>query len=426
MTQSGPQALFASIMTLVNARQLAAAENLARTAVAEHAEDPQLLNALGMVLMEQGKELDAARACFGRALSLAPESSVLWENLAVASRRLGDFELAARTFLIAAEKRNGAHDLRFEASLCQLSYGDYETAWPFYEERLRAFPERVVRPASPSWDGNYLAGQRLLVLCEQGLGDSVMMVRYLPFLAAQGLSVDIACPPALVRLMRSLPGIGKVTAIGETLPEHDFHVPIMSIPGLFRTRIASIPQNLPYLAPPGDIARPWRELLAEKDCGVRVGLRWAGNPDHAQDLERSCPATMLAPLLELDEVLFVSLQTDDGDRAKVDADLAALPGVIDARPWLGDMADTAALLQDLNLVISVDTATLHLAGATNRPGWAMLASPGDWRWGRGGSLSHWYPSLKLFRQAQRGNWPDLVLRIREELLAAIQGSETEQ
>jgi len=426
MTQSDAQVLFASIIALVNARQLAAAENLARSAVAEHADDAQLLNALGMVLLEQDTKLDNARACFGQALALAPEASALWENLAVASRRLGDFELAARAFLIAADKRSAAPGLRFEAALCQLAYDDYESAWPLYEERLRAFPERLALPASPAWDGNYQAGQRLLVLCEQGFGDSIMVARYLPFLAAQGLHVDIVCPPALLRLMRSLPGIGQVIARGEPLPEHDFHVPLMSIPGLFNTRIATIPQNFPYLAPAADIPRPWREALAENDRGIRIGLRWSGNPLHAQDRERSLPAALLAPLLDLEDTLFVSLQTDDGDSERVNAELAALPGVIDARPWLGDMADTAALIQDLNLVISVDTATLHLAGAMSRPGWAMLARHGDWRWGSSGSQSHWYPSLRLFRQPQPGDWHDVVLRIRDQLKAAMQNARTTQ
>lgn len=413
-----PRELFASIMLQVQARRLSEGEMLARDAVAHYPDDPQLRNALGMVLMEQGKDLDSARVHFGHALSFAPESSTLWENLAVASRRLGDVELAARAVLMAAERRDGAPALRFEAGLCQLGYGDYESAWPHYEARLEAFPERFARPASPVWNGTFNAGQRLLVVCEQGIGDSIMMARYLPFLAVNGLAVDIVCPPSLLRLLQTLPGIGQVVARGEALPEHDFHVPIMSLPALFATQPATIPQNLPYLAAPAGSARPWRELFAERDRGVRVGLRWAGNPAHALDRERSCPATALAQLLAREDILCVSLQTDDGDPAALDAALATLPGIVDARPWLADMADTAALIDDLNLVISVDTAVLHLAGAMNRPGWGLLAKPGDWRWG-GEARSAWYPSLQLFRQAQRGDWEGVVEQLARTLGAAL-------
>lgn len=409
----------AQIMALVNARQLPQAETLARQRIAHGGDDAETLNTLGMLLLEQDRALDEATALFGQALSTRPDSAAIWQNLAIAARRQGHFELAARAYALACERAPGNPALQYEEALCRLSFGDYEAAWPLYEARLKRQPLRVPGLGSPRWHGLFAPGQRLLVIAEQGLGDTLMAVRYLPFLVESGLKVSLYCPPGLVGLLDSLPGGIERVPAGSPLPEHHFHIALMSLPGLFRTRPDSIPRNLPYLQAPALANPAWAAPLAARECGVRVGLRWAGNRQHQRDRQRSCPPAALRPLLALDTVLFVSLQTDDGDPAAVDAALADLPGVVDARPWMTDMAQTAALIQDLNLVISVDTAVLHLAGALRRPAWALLDSLPDWRWGQRGDRALWYDDMLLFRQPAPGDWDSVVQCLHATLVHAL-------
>jgi tetratricopeptide (TPR) repeat protein len=404
-----PNSKIEEIMVLAAEGDLAQARLRVEAALKEAPEDPQMLNASGLLYLQEGA-LPEAQALFGKALERHPQEPRLWENMAISAWRQGHFELAARAYALAAERSDKPARILYESAMCKLAYGDYEGAWAGFEKRFEAYPDllKYVPPKAQRWAGLFVKGQHLLVVVEQGLGDIIMMSRYLPFLSANGLTVSLLCPPSMKTLMQGLPGITGVYTFDEALPKYNYYLPIMSLPALFKTTPSTIPQNFPYLLPPEDHPRPWGSMLDEKDCGVRIGLRWAGHARHKRDAERSCPPEALAPLFGLKGVLFVSLQTDDGEPEKLDATLAQMPGVVDARPWMTDLASTAALMEDLNLIITVDTATLHLAGAMNRPVWALLDAHCDWRWGIGQDKSPWYPSVLLHRQARPGDWESLM------------------
>jgi hypothetical protein len=280
----------------------------------------------------------------------------------------------------------------------------YESRW-----RLETLPPRGF-PA-PLWNGEDLSGRTILLHAEQGYGDTIQCLRYVPQVAARGGWVVLEVPKELLGLARRLPEVGQLLARGDALPRFDLQCPLFSLPRAFATTIETIPAQVPYLsAEPEAIAR-WRIRLGERP-GLKVGLAWAGSPQHRNDARRSIAIETLLPLLRLEGVRWFSLQV--GERA---ADLARLPGglVTDLSPDLIDFAETAAVIGNLDLVIAVDTASAHLAGALGRPAWVLLRARPDWRWLLEREDSPWYPSLRLFRQHRPGDWEEVVRRVAAAL-----------
>ncbi|HIJ62009.1 MAG TPA: tetratricopeptide repeat protein [Rhodospirillaceae bacterium] len=345
----------------------------------------QALVGLGNRLAEDGLPA-AALAQFLRILAIAPDFTRICSNLASVMRRQGRPREAVdlnRRVLVDSPADAAAH---YNLAILLLGLGHFAEGWRHYEFRWQTkdFPSPKRDFRQPLWTGEALAGRRILLHSEQGLGDCLQFCRYAPLVATTGrVILEVQAP--LVRLLAGLPGIERVIAKGEPLPPFDVHCPLLSLPGAFGTTLDTLPPA-PYLRAAGDRAAAWRRRIGD-DGRLAVGLVWAGNPDNPRDFERSLAFSLLAPLLRLEGVRWLSLQV--GDRA---ADLAQAPMVEDLSPWLTDFAETAALVSGLDLVISVDSAVAHLTGALGRPGWLLLPWAGDWRWLDGRDDSPWYPT----------------------------------
>jgi hypothetical protein len=289
-------------------------------------------------------------------------------------------------------------------------FAEYEWRWrmPGFATPSRTFPQ-------PMWDGTDLGQRTLFVHAEQGLGSAIQFVRYVGLLARRGSRVIIECRRPLHRLFETSLARpdGRVAVVrrGDTLPRFDCHAPLMSLPHLLGTTMQSIPAQIPYLrAPPADVTT-WRERLAGSPRPW-IGLVWAGNPKHENDHNRSMPAPYLAPLVTSARASFYSLQVP----AAVE-ELAALPPgkVSDLAPALGNFADTAAVIESLDLVVSVDTAVAHLAGALGKSVWLLLPYVPEWRWLLDREDSPWYSTMRLFRQHRAGDWTGVVERVKVAL-----------
>ncbi|HEY2132125.1 MAG TPA: tetratricopeptide repeat-containing glycosyltransferase family protein [Acetobacteraceae bacterium] len=365
---------------LIDLDRLREAEEYLRHAIARDPTLPEAHASLGLLLSATGRLDEAIMAC-DAAIALRPDFACAYWNKSVA----------------------------------QLLGGDLAQCWENYEWRkrhdrfARDFPALLGR----EWLGESLEGQTLLVHAEQGLGDTIQFARYLPLLAAQGAAVVLACAAPLIPLLADVPGVAAVVPKDATLPPYDLWADQMSLPRLFGTRIDSIPAALGYLrAAPALIARrtppPSRQ--------ARVGIVWAGNPAHHNDRRRSLSTAALAPLLATPGVAWISLQK--GPRS---LEITLQHGIPDQSRGLTDFAETAALIATLDLVIAVDTATAHLAGALGRPVWLMLPHAPDWRWLTGRADSPWYASMTLFRQSCPGGWAGVIDRVAAETVCPRTG-----
>jgi len=361
------------------------AERFCREAIAIAPDHGGALNTLGTILRARGK-VEGAEATFRRALSVDPEAIAAKYNLAIACLRKGD----------------------------------YRQGFELYESRFQAFGERMVAArrfeqtlgTERRWHGQSVAGTRILVWTEQGFGDAIMTLRYLPLLKLRGTrELLVVCQPELARLIGGIPTVDRVVTTGDDLSrdEFDLHCPAMSLPREFGTRHDSIPCDVPYVGIPADLAKAWRERFAGA-TGVKVGIAWAGSELLEAHARRSLPLSKLAPLLAVQNVSFISLQ-----KALPAGDTEDREQIIDRMAECGDFMDTAALIANLDLVISVDTAVVHLAGALGRPVWLLNRFDGDWRWGLGLDRSPWYPTMTIFNQTAPDRWEDVIERVATDL-----------
>ena len=392
----------------------AAIAGLERTIARDPAHAKAHLN-LGNLLADEDR-IEEAEALCRRAIALDPA-------LAEAHASLGHLlTLQSRTDqAIAACAAALARDPDFvqaewNQGIALLLAGDYEKGWQRYEARRRsarfALPHR--EPDGPVWQAETLAGKSLLVYAEQGLGDTIQFARYLPLLAARRARVTLACDASLVSLLAGKLGLAALVPIGERFPPADFWINQMSLPHRFATRLDSIPSPGRYLAAELEATRRFAAMLP---ASPRVGLVWAGNPRHSNDARRSMAIEHLAPLLAIPGIGFASLQV--GARAEEAEDLA---GLLDVSAELTDFAATAALIEALDLVIAVDTATAHCAAALGKETWILLPHGPDWRWLTDREDSPWYSSVRLFRQPAPGAWEPLITRVAAALHERFAGT----
>ena len=366
--------------------------------------DPAARFNLGTVLADLDR-LEEALVWFGQAAEAQPPHRPALAALGIALLQLGRPDAALRWFRAARAAGDSTASTRLGEGLTLLTQGDLRAGWEGYEARPVTTPFTAAGRA-PRWDGSQaLSGRTLLVWAEQGLGDSIQFARYLPLLRARGARVVLLAQPTLHHLLAGL--VDAVVAPGASL-SFDLHCPLPSLPRAFGTELFSIPS--PNLAVDPVRAAMWRGRLGS---APRIGLVWAGNPDYAGDRQRSLPFAAVAPLLGMPSVSWHVLQKPvlpvDG------AVLAGLAGVQVWGPGLTDFADTAALVAGLDLVIAADTAVAHLAGALARRCWIMLPHAADFRWLRDRADSPWYPTVRLFRQATRGDWAGVVASVGEAL-----------
>ena len=393
--------------------------------------DPHLAEAhynLGNLLFET-KRIAEAEAAYCRTLELKPDFVKAHGNLGKIfheSKRLDAAEAAYRRALaLNPDYAEAAYGL----SLLLLNRGRYAEAWPYHE--LRYSPSRanhnIALPslAFPQWQGESLAGKSLLLWSEQGLGDQIQFSRYASMLKQRGVSrITLVCAPALKSVLETIEGVDAVLAETEPMPLHDYWSLLMSVPLHVGTTIETIPNRLPYLHANPERVNAWRLRLPSQN--LKVGLVWSGNPRvadftaNAIDQRRSMHVRQFMPLLQLPGITFVSLQKGDAAHAQLaefPAELRPLDMMAEAR----DFGDTAAIIQNLDLVISVDTSVAHLAGALNKPVWVLSRFDNCWRWLEEREDSPWYPGVvRLFRQPSPGDWATPVANVRDNLLLRLQ------
>lgn len=384
----------------------------------------------------------AILGAYHRALSLDPMDSEIWGNLGLAylTRARGtEAERAFRTALSVSPGSARAHfDLgcvlddrlppdaailaysrsldvkadhvlaRWNRSLLDLLNGDCERGWPGYEWRWRK-PDSPHRSLdAPLWAGEPLAGRTLLLHTEQGFGDTLMVVRFVHRLIAEGHRVAIQCQPALVRLLSRIPGVDAVVSSSDPLPRFDLHLPMMSLPGALGIGLEELPGPCPYVSVEAAAVDRWRRRFAARP-GPRVGLCWKGNPRFVGDRLRSPGFDAIRPISAFLGKRAVCLVRELQDEPLSDY------GIEDVHSELGDFAETAAMMSALDLVVTSDTAVANLAGALGLDAWVMLPYIPDWRWLRDRTDSPWYPSARLFRQSHPGSWPEVANAIRTSL-----------
>lgn len=400
--------------------RLAEAEDSFRGALRINPEAPSAWINLGLIRQKLG-DLPEAEACYRVAARLGAPVCTVGGNLGLVLLEQGRVEEAELACRMALAERPDDPGPRLNLAMVLLLTGRLTEGWDAYEARLDVDPWRVpaaapVRnpAARPLTDLREAEGRTVLLRAEQGFGDTLQFCRYAPLLAERGARVVLEVPAPLVRLLRTLPGVSDVVATGAPMPWFDFHCWLMSLPRLFGTTLETIPATIPYLRADPALVPAWRARLAERP-GLRVGLAWAGGqrPDNphaaAIDRRRSIPLADLAPLSTVRDRAFVSLCLG---RDETPADGGWL---YDPSGHIGDFADTAALMESLDLVIAVDTAAAHLAGALGRPVWLLNRHDTCWRWLRDRDDSPWYPTLRQFRQPVAGDWASVIARVGEAL-----------
>ncbi len=394
-------ARFGMAETLRLQRQGAAAERELRALAAELPEFWQSHHDLANVLRDQG-HFAAAEAGYRHALSLR-ETPVALKHLGAVLRDLQRLDEARDVLAKAAAALPKDEDVRYNIAITELSAGRLREGFAQYDSRLAKYNVRAL--PGRAWAGETVRNRTVFVDSEQGLGDTIQFVRYIPALAAKGARVVLRAPAPLLRLLRNFPGVAELVARGDAAPVYDFHCQLMSLPDRLRCD-DPMPVAVPYLSADADAVAAWCARLAHLP-GRRVGLVWSGNPGFAADHLRSVPLAQLAPLGAVPGISFVSLQKD----------AAALPDMpmTDFTGELADMADTAALVEALDLVVSVDTGVAHLAGALGKPVWLLNRFDTCWRWLTGRDDSIWYPSARLFRQSVPGEWSGPVAAVAAAL-----------
>jgi tetratricopeptide (TPR) repeat protein len=431
-------------MALDSLDKLEEAEREARIAVSLAPENPRAHSSLGALLLHKNRREEAIE-CSNRALQLEPSlvpahvtiaQALLIQNKLEEAARRSEMVLAlepanvsaltclgvARTrqrraweALIALEKAVTSNprdsDAMINLAICELLLGRFVSGWKHYEARWTTQMTFCVprRFSQPRWQGESFAGRTLLLYGEQGFGDTIQFVRYAKYVAERGGRVILECQPSLKTLLQLAGGIHQVLGYGEPLPPFDLHAPLLSLPAIFQTTVATIPAGVPYLRP---ASADSQELAARSGKRLKVGLVWCGSRSQNHD-PRPIPFECLGPILDLDHVAFYSFQT--GDAAEQPRQFALAQRVIDVSLLMNDFSATAALLRQLDLVISIDTAFAHLAGALGKTAWVLLPFAPDWRWGLEGETCPWYPTMRLFRQAQFGDWSEPISRVADEL-----------
>jgi tetratricopeptide (TPR) repeat protein len=363
----------------------------------------------GNVLMRLNRPGDAI-ASYDAARRIAGDTAQLLTNRAHALRRLDRLVEAILDLEAAIVRRPDFAEAHFELGMARLARGDFPGGWNEYEWRWKtaAFAASRRSFTSPLWTGEQdLAGQTILLHAEQGLGDTIQFVRYVPLVARRGATVILEVQPELVSLLAGFDGAVHVIARGGKLPRFDLHCPLLSLPRAFRTTPATIPAAVPYIHASAARTQGWAERLPAQ--GPLIGIAWAGRSTHHNDQNRSLPLARLAPLLRRADARFVSLQREP--RSGDEAILRACPGVLDLGGVPDDLVDTAALIARLDAVISVDTAVAHLAGALGKRLFLLLPLAADFRWLRGREDSAWYPTAQLVRQPAFGDWEGVVARL---------------
>jgi tetratricopeptide (TPR) repeat protein len=373
-------------------------------------DDADALTNRGNTLVALGRIAEAIQS-YDRLIEIRPGLAGPYQSRAGAWEKLREFDRAVSDYDRALALRPESHLAAWNKGLIHLARGEFARGWALYERRWHLKGGTPPAFPFPRWTGSEpFAGRKIFVYAEQGLGDTVQFCRYIPLVADRGAEVMLEVQPALVPLLQKLPGVSRLLARGEPRPACDFECPLLTLPSIFTSDLASIPVRSRYLSADSEYVGRWSARLGPRRRR-RVGLVWRGNPRQANDRSRSMPLADLLSLLPPAEDYF-SLQKDltAAERA-----LLTAQGVTCLDSELESFADTAAVCELLDLVISVCTSVAHLSAALGRPTWILLAYCADWRWFCDRSDSPWYPTVRLFRQAKAGDWASATAALRAEL-----------
>jgi len=368
---------------------------------------------LGNALQEQG-ELELAVACYQQALLLKPDFFDAHHNLGNARRSQGNVVESVRSYDRALQLKPYDPVARLSRALCWLQTGDFERGWAEYEWRLKCKEFSIPAFRQPVWDGSPLGGRAILVYADHGLGDTLQFIRYAPLVHDRGGRVVVACQKPLARLLNNCRGIDQVVPEGSLLPDFEVYAPLMSLPRIFGTSLATIPAEVPYLTADAALVEHYRAELGPPGR-FKIGIAWQGNPRHRRDRQRSFRLAEFEPLAGVRAVRLFSLQKGAGTEQ-----IGPVSGrfvVSDLGSRFSDLMETAAVMRNLDLVITLDSSPAHLAGALGVPTWVAIPFAADWRWLTEREDSPWYPTMRLFRQTRTGRWDDVFERMAVELAA---------
>jgi tetratricopeptide (TPR) repeat protein len=381
-------------------------------AIALQPDHPVMLNNRGVVLMELHRPQEALQD-YAQALALAPDYTEALYNKGNALLALGQITAAQESLdqAVASDPENA--DAHFNRAMALLLAGNLEEGWREYEWRWKQASYKPLHHfKQPRWTGQEnLNGKTLLLHAEQGAGDTLQFLRYIPLVKALGAHVILEIQAPLKPLLHGLEHVDRLIAQGEALPRFDYHCLLMSLPAAFNTDLATIPPCYPVLSVAKEKVTAWKTRLGNAPF-PKIGLAWSGNPDHKNDHHRSIPLAFLLQRLA-PEFSYISLQQElrEQDRSALEAASNLLP----IGEHLQDFSDTAALIANLDLVISVDTSVAHLAGIMGKPVWILLPYAPDWRWLEKGEASPWYPSARLFRQPAIADWDSAIAQLNQSL-----------
>lgn len=399
--------------------ELEDAERLYRTVIKTLDRDPAsatVWNKLGGLLCEKN-DWPAAKEAFQTSVSILPEFPAGLNNLGEVCRELGDLENAEASFDKACTIEPNYIPARYNRSLLRLSYGHYEDAWPDYELRWKVPPliDDPRNPKPPLWNGENLTGKSILVHAEQGIGDTIQFMRFLPLLVSLGADVQFAIQPRLAHLASAIADI-EIHPLGDLSSlTADYHCPLMSLAGRLNTTVETIPDPAPLPEVNAEQKARWKNQLDYP--GMKIGICWQGNPHAAADRGRSPPLKAFLPIAESSGKTLISLQKTDGleqlDELGNAFDIIQNGNAFDTGP--NAFCDTIAILEQVDLVITGDTAITHLAASMGKPTWVALKHVPDWRWGVHGENCEWYPTATLFRQASPGDWDSVFNEMADRL-----------
>ena len=351
-----------------------------------------------------------------RAIELRSDYTDAWNVAALVFKAEGDYDRALAYLNHAIDLSPQQSEARWNRAALLLLKGREGLGWRDYECRFKIPHWRSIYPRrlkGPRWDGQAAPDSTILVHDEQGLGDTFQFVRYLPLVKKNCKRVIFETRKELLDLLGSCSGFDEIVERGSDSPmaaRYDYHIPLMSLPGLFTRNISSSPFPTPYITAPPEKVEMWGKILPKGK--LRVGVVWAGRPQHANDANRSCPLERLTPLFQHNEIVFIGLQRGVDERLVFSGNHSNFSNL---GGDLHNFTDTAGILENLDLLLTVDTSVAHLAGAMGRPVWVMLPFVPDWRWGLESSRTHWYPSMRLFRQKRPKDWGSLISEINGEL-----------
>jgi len=380
-------------------------------------DNPFALTSLGSIYKEMGN-FQQAKSCFRRAIKLKPDMVKPYTNLGDTYLAILDFKKALYYTNKALEIQPDFANARWNRAILFLLTENFKEGWREYEWRWKTKDFTKIRRnyPQPLWDGTPQKNKTILIWAEQGFGDTIQFIRYAPLIKQRVKKVVFEVQQPLVKLISTCPGIDKVIPLGSNTQEFDIHIPLLSLPGIFDTDLKNIPCHVPYLSLP-DGHKIDNSLIRKERNKLKVGIVWAGNPINKNDRNRSCPVSHFIELGECADVVLFSLQKgsqgQDLSRYRVEGK------VVDLSDILNDFSDTAAALEELDLIITVDTAMAHLAGALGKQVWILLPFYPDWRWMLNRDDSPWYPSMRLFRQIKHGDWGQVFSQVKKSLLQLI-------